>query len=238
MYRSSRAKSLKEFTIVGINNFKQIDEVIVTKDVYFNIQNTFDYSFNEEIFEVYLTDKGRDNLFSVKKELSKVAKWVEDAENFEEPIVLAEIFVGIAQFIISLILVISVVTAGLMLLMVLLISIIERSREIGILRSLGATKSDILSVFVSESAVIGFFSGILGILISIVIMLIGNIIIKNKYEEVLLNAFNNSDINLIIITPLSCIIACFVCILLAMLFGLFPAIKASKKTPINALKRL
>lgn len=232
---SDRVKKSMEFTVVGVNEFKHIDELIITKNVYFDASLN-DGNYNNE-FQIYLTDKGKENIFEVKNKLSEDG-WVRDVLKNNEPIFLIDIFIGIATFIISMILVVSVVTAGLMLLMLLLISIIERSREIGILRSLGATKSDILSVFVSESAVIGFLAGIIGIILSILLMIFGNMFIKYKYKEILIDLFYNDKVNLIKITPLSCIIACVVCTILAVLFGLFPAIKASKKTPINALKRL
>ena len=164
--------------------------------------------------------------------------WVRDVYTDNESTIYIDILWELFHLSLVMILVVSVVTAGLMLLMLLLISIIERSREIGILRSLGATKSDILSVFVSESAVIGFLAGIIGIIISLALMIFGNMFIRYKYRDILIEIFYDDKVNLIKITPLSCIIACIVCIILAVLFGLFPAIKASKKTPINALKRL
>lgn len=234
-YRSELVKTSREFTIVGINENKQLNEDYVTKNVYMNWNNEV---LKRYVFDIYLSNYGKNNSLEIKRTFSDIAR-VEDVFVFDIlDSIHIEVLLGIAQFIISLILIISVVTAGLMLIMLLSISVIERSREIGILRSLGATKNDIFSIFISESAVIGFMAGIIGVILSIVVSLIGNLFIRHQYGDILTTSFNNPNINLIITRPLAYVIAVFICIVLAMLFGFIPAIRASRKTPINALKKL
>ncbi|NLG82431.1 MAG: ATP-binding cassette domain-containing protein [Bacilli bacterium] len=233
---------LHDFTIVGINDASFIQVSFVTEAAYLNIYEFHEHISYNDNYDIYLTDKGRSNTYLIKTSLSEKLKgydfFIHDNVSSNISIDLFEIFLGMAQFIISMILIVSVVTAGLMLLMLLMISVIERSREIGILRALGATKSDVMSVFITESGVLGFFAGILGIVLSLGSALIANEIIRHKYERILLQTFYRTDINLVIIKPLSCLIAIIISIIFTMMFGLFPAIKASKKTPINALKRL
>jgi len=235
---SNEVKTAKEYKVVGINESNYISESIILKSEYMSLPNYQHEKYDETYsFDVYLTDAGKDNTFNISTRYRE-ANITNIPNNVDTSSTIIDIFVGIAQFIISLILIVSVFTAGLMLLMVLLISVMERSREIGILRSLGATRSDILSVFVSESGVIGFYAGILGVAISLIVTFGGNLYIQYRFKDVLEEAFNQSNINIIILKPISCIIAIIICILFSMLFGLFPAIKASKKTPINALKRI
>ncbi|QVK18593.1 ATP-binding cassette domain-containing protein [Mycoplasmatota bacterium] len=238
-YYSSEVKDSKVYYVVGINDSTQINSSIITKEEYWNLPSSYRGHGENilHIFDVYLTEHGKNHTFEMNVKYPE-ARIVGVPNNLNNTSMAIDIFVGIVQFIISLILIVSVVTASFMLLMVLLISVMERSREIGILRSLGATRSDILAVFVSESAVIGFYAGILGIILSIVLTFGGNLFIRYQYKNILEETFNHSNINLIVLKPISCIIAVIICILLAMIFGLFPAIKASKKTPINALKRL
>lgn len=239
-FYSNRAK-YKEFTVVGINEVSLIDESFITETAFFETYNSFVLD-SYGSFEIYLTEKGQNNTYPIKTSLSEKLQgydfFIYDNPSSGLTINFLEIFLGMSQFIISMILIVSVVTAGLMLLMLLMISVIERSREIGILRALGATRSDVMSVFITESGVLGFLAGILGIILSFIISIVANIIIRYKYKDVLMRIFYLTDINIVIIKPLSCVIAVIICIFLTMMFGLFPAIKASKKTPINALKRL
>lgn len=239
-FYSNRAK-YEEFTVVGINEVSLIDESFITETAFFETYNSFVLD-SYGSFEIYLTEKGQNNTYPIKTSLSEKLQgydfFIYDNPSSGLTINFLEIFLGMSQFIISMILIVSVVTAGLMLLMLLMISVIERSREIGILRALGATRSDVMSVFITESGVLGFLAGILGIILSFIISIVANIIIRYKYKDVLMRIFYRTDINIVIIKPLSCVIAVIICIFLTMMFGLFPAIKASKKTPINALKRL
>ncbi len=234
-YFSNTIKSTKDYTVVGINNSQYINSSMITENEYMSMPRQNQKS--NFTYNVYLTEYGKDHMLDLKKAHTEADIYeIPSMESVTQSVV--NIFIGIAQFIITLILIVSVVTAGLMLLMVLLISVMERSREIGILRSLGATRSDILSMFLTESGVIGFLAGIIGIILAIILMIGGNLFINYRYKDTLINTFNQQHVNLIILRPISGIIAVIVCIIFAMLFGLIPAIKASKKTPINALKRL
>ncbi len=228
-YYSREVKETKEYTVVGINHATYINHSFITKEEYMNVPNLDNIELDDpnHQFLVYLNEYGKEHTFDIKVNYPEAIKH-EVPQSLDSSSII-DVSVEIIQFIIGLILVVSVITAGLMLLMVLLISVLERSREIGILRSLGATRSDILSVFVSESAVLGFFAGIIGILISIIGTIGGNLYIKYYFD---------TDVNWIVLKPISCVFAVIISILFAMLCGLVPAIKASNKTPINALKRL
>jgi putative ABC transport system permease protein len=230
----------KEFTIVGINESNRNTQSYMTKNAYFDVQSQHKFG-TLYAFDIFLEDDlSDDDLFDLKVD------YREDFDVYENPryqsglnnLSLFNVAIGLIEFIISVIMFVSVVTAGIMLLMVLLISVIERGREIGILRSLGATKSDILSIFTVESGLIGFFAGVIGNVLAIIIAFGGNLYIRHAYSDELINMFNSSQINLIIIKPWYGIIALVVSIFLAMLFGLIPAISASKKPPINAVKRI
>ena len=114
---------------------------------------------------------------------------------------------------------ISLVVGGIGILAVMLISVKERTREIGVRRAVGATKGDIVGQFLFESILIGLFGGCFGVVLGAGITLgitawgIGNLILDMQ----------------------SIYISTGVCTAIGIMFGLFPAIKASRLDPMVAL---
>ena len=114
---------------------------------------------------------------------------------------------------------ISLLVGGIGILAVMLISVKERTREIGIRRAVGATRRDIVHQFLYESLIIGFLGGGLGIILGVGLTL-G------------LTHWGNWTL---ILDPHSIWIASWACVGIGVLFGVFPAIKASKLDPMEAL---
>ncbi len=112
---------------------------------------------------------------------------------------------------------------------IMLVSVTERTREIGTLRSIGATKFDIRLQFITEALTICLIGGILGILIGIVISLnLGGISFQDELGD---------QTNLpAVITPISVIIAFIVSLLVGLVSGAYPAYRASELDPIEALR--
>ena len=106
------------------------------------------------------------------------------------------------------------------------ISVLERIKEIGVLRSIGASKKDIKRVFVSESVIIGFIAGVLGIGVTLILNIPINIII-------------NSLAGLSGVAKLPWaggVILVAISVFLTFIAGLIPARIASKKDPVIALR--
>lgn len=111
-------------------------------------------------------------------------------------------------------------------------SILERKKEIGIIKVLGANISDVKKIFVCESLTIGFVGGIIGILIGLIINSLGNYIMK-IYE------FSNNETaytNIFVVTPFLVIFIILFSSLIGLLSGLYPATKASKLDVISVLR--
>ena len=121
---------------------------------------------------------------------------------------------------------ISLVVSSIMIAIITYISVIERTKEIGILRAMGASKKDISRVFNAETLIEGFAAGLFGILVTVLITIPINIIVKNVL-----------NISHIAILPLvAAIVLIIISILLTVIAGFIPAKIASKKDPVIALR--
>lgn len=121
---------------------------------------------------------------------------------------------------------VSLVVSSIMIGIITYISVIERTKEIGVLRSVGASKKDIKRVFTAESFIIGLSSGVLGIVISLILILPINLILKH---------FTNIA-NLASLPVLGGAILIAISVILTFISGLIPAKAAAKKDPVIALR--
>ncbi|MDR0751560.1 MAG: ATP-binding cassette domain-containing protein [Christensenellaceae bacterium] len=121
---------------------------------------------------------------------------------------------------------ISLVVSSVMISIITYVSVIERTKEIGILRSIGARKRDITRVFIAETFIIGFASGTIGVIIAYMLSLPINIIINSLTGITSIAA----------LSPITAILMICVSIALMVLAGFLPAIFASKKDPVAALR--
>ena len=121
---------------------------------------------------------------------------------------------------------ISLVVSSIMIGIITYISVLERTKEIGILRSIGASKKDVSRVFNAETVIVGFVAGMIGIIITLLLNIPINIIIKNI-----------TGISGMSKLPVSGGVALVVIsIILTFIAGLIPARVASKKDPVIALR--
>ena len=121
---------------------------------------------------------------------------------------------------------ISLVVSSIMIGIITYISVLERRKEIGILRAIGARKKDISRVFNAEAIIEGLAAGILGILITLLLSLLGNIIVSH-----VLNVNNIMHLELS-----NAIVLILISVLLTFIAGLVPSRIASKKDPVIALR--
>lgn len=121
---------------------------------------------------------------------------------------------------------ISLVVSCIMIAIITYISVLERTKEIGILRALGARKKDIKRVFNAETFIVGIFSGLLGIIIAEILTFPANAIIESLSELP-----NVAQLN-----PIHAIILVMISVTLTIIGGLIPASIASKKDPVEALR--
>lgn len=121
---------------------------------------------------------------------------------------------------------ISLVVSSIMIGIIMYISVLERTKEIGILRSLGARKKDISRVFNAETFIIGLTSGMIGIVITLLLIIPANQILY-KYTNLK---------NVAVLNPVHAVILIVVSLVLTLIGGAIPAKVASKKDPVIALR--
>lgn len=121
---------------------------------------------------------------------------------------------------------ISLIVSTIMIAIIIYTSVLERRKEIGVFRSIGARKRDISRVFIAESAILGGYSGLIGIVFSVIVCVIGNVVIK------LLLGIEN----LVSVSWWQCLGMFFVSMLLSILAGFIPSRIAAKKDPAIALR--
>jgi putative ABC transport system permease protein len=122
---------------------------------------------------------------------------------------------------------ISLVVSSVMIGVIIYISVLERTKEIGIIRSLGGRKKDISRVFNAESMIIGAFAGLLGVFITFLLTFPINVLAEN-YDESLANVASVNILHLIALVIISTV--------LTFIGGFIPSRIASRKNPVEALR--
>ena len=122
---------------------------------------------------------------------------------------------------------ISLVVSSIMIGIITYISVLERRKEIGILRAIGASKHNVSQVFNAETFIIGLCSGVMGVILCLVLLIPGNMLIHDLA--------GNANV-VAALPPQAALILIVLATLLTMLGGLIPARSAAKSNPVKALR--
>ena len=122
---------------------------------------------------------------------------------------------------------VSLVVSSIMIGIITYISVLERTKEIGILRAVGASRKDISRVFTAEAFIIGLAAGILGVLIALVLTVPINVIVHRLAEDEMINA---------VLPAAGAVILVAVSTVLSLLAGFIPSRIAAGKDPVVALR--
>ena len=121
---------------------------------------------------------------------------------------------------------ISLVVSSIMIGIITYISVLERTKEIGILRAIGASKHDVSNVFNAETLIIGFGAGALGIIVTLLLLIPANLIIENL----------TGIAGLAALPPAAAVILVAISMLLTFISGLIPSGMAARKDPVESLR--
>lgn len=135
--------------------------------------------------------------------------------------------VDIISYVLIAFVAISLVVSSIMIGVITYISVLERKKEIGILRAIGASKGNVSQVFNAETFIIGLCAGLIGIGLSLLILIPGNMIIHAVANNNKVNAF---------LPVLPAVVLILLSIGLTLLGGIIPSRKAAKSDPVTALR--
>lgn len=124
---------------------------------------------------------------------------------------------------------ISLVVSSIMIGIITYVSVVERTKEIGVLRAIGARKIDIGNVFNAETATIGISAGVMGVVIAAILSWPINEIIKHFAQGYVVGS-------IVLLSPVAGVVLVLVSTILTIIAGLIPASIAAKKDPVAALR--
>ena len=179
-----------------------------------------DYESKNRIAKI-IDQYNEDKIINKKKDL--IIDYSDEVRN------LVNTFTSIISFV-STILVgiaaISLIVSSIMIAIITYSSVLERTKEIGILRAIGASKRDISNVFRSETIIEGALAGVIGIGLSLLLIIVANIILQSSFDIANLASLPLSNIILLILLS----------VVLNVLAGFVPSKIAARKNPVEALR--
>ena len=231
----------KTVSISIIDNYKVIDFDIeitgISKNssislVDDNMHAYIKYSLLKEMYEdndvelnpnsLKIKIDNKDNINIIKKKLNKMKL---DASNNSELFKELNSYLDIATFVLSAFSSLSLIVSIIMISIIINITVLERTKEIGLLRSIGYSKKNINDIFTSEAVTLGLVIGLFSYFISSKLISIIKNIVNNKF-----------DINLKTNASKYFAFGVLLSVLITMISSYFPSKKASNYDPINALK--
>ncbi|SEK65324.1 ABC-type lipoprotein export system, ATPase component [Carnobacterium iners] len=197
------------------------DSVFMTMETFEALNKESDKNIEANV--LYLTSESEEFTKEIKNQVKELGYAGSSAD------ILTDIFsqmLDIFTYILTGVAGISLLVSAIMILTVLYISVVERTQEIGVIKAIGGRRKDIRRIFVSESFLIGLFSGILGVGLAVGLSFVGNIFVERIFDATVLH-----------MTPAFAVAGILVSVLISVLAGLLPASKAAKLDPVEALRR-
>ena len=229
-----------------MEGFLNDEQVLAIKQAYVDtitagssLSGTLDklgYSTFETPTSIYFYPKS----FEAKEKLNELIDYYNEqvtADGHEEAQIKVSDYIGmlmsslttiidIVTYVLVCFVAISLVVSSVMIGIITYISVLERTKEIGILRSIGASKKDIARVFNAETAVIGLGAGIIGILSTLLLEIPINLLLKYAAHIPAAAA----------LPPVAAVVLVIISVTLTLIAGLIPSRIAAKKDPVEALR--
>ncbi len=175
-----------------------------------------------------LMDKAKEDIEKLMRQRRDVKKGEEDfnVETPESALATVNQILGGIQAFILVIASVSIIVGAIGIINTMTTSVLERRKEIGIMKAVGARNSDIFIQFMIESGLMGFLGGFAGVLIGIIIGVLGSLAINNY-----IGAATTPQINFVLVT--GALLASFA---IGSISGIVPAMKAARQNPVEVLR--
>ena len=227
----------REYTVVGviekIRNFVYIlnlDEGLSTIAEKNNYNSVEEYINTVGYPSIYVKAKSENLVNNIAQEIKDKGF---DASTLEDVLKVFNTLFIVVPIIFIFIGIVAIFVSSIGIINTMLMSVFERTRDIGVMKAVGARNKDILILFLSESSLIGFLGGLMAVVFSVIFMNIGNQVFKDRIVKILdikgvenIFIFSNEFILLVLVFS----------ILVGILAGLYPAIRAAKMNPVDALR--
>lgn len=226
-----------ELTIVGVvSNVRNASYVT-------SLQTALEQNAKKNGYETvdeYISTSGYQSLYvkaSSEEFVSDISDEIRslgfDVTTLEDVLEIFNTFFSIIPLIFTLIGAIAVFVASIGIINTMIMSVLERTREIGIMKSVGARNKDVLLLFLTEAGLIGFAGGLFAVVMSLSLMFVIEKVLVNN----VLPSLGVDNISQIFITPVPLVvITVLASTVIGMLAGLYPAFRASRLDPVKALR--
>ena len=200
-----------------------IDNTYISMIKYSELNKIYkDYKKELKPNNISIKIDSRDNINYVKKELKKLKLTPKTNEDYYNEL---KKYLDIASFILSVFSLSSLLVSTIMISIIINITVLERVKEIGLLRSIGYSKKDVKNIFKSESLSLGICIWLFSMYISTILIKLVKYIVNDKFD-IKINS-NNTKYYLI---------SLFISLFVTYLSSLIPSKKAANLDPINALR--
>ena len=197
-----------------------------------NINSTSDFLNRNDSYQSYRSIYARANdVYSLEIAKEKIKKMGLEVFTMGEKLSELRRSFLIVDAILGAIGLIALFVASLGIVNTMVMSILERTREIGIMKSIGASNREIKLIFFVEASVIGFWGGVLGLVLGWLVTRLANLVMNTQ-----LKPLGESPVDLFYFPGWLIVGSLFFSIIVSLLAGLYPAIRASRIDPVKALR--
>ncbi len=217
------------FKIVGI--FEEIGNIEDDSTIYMPIKRAQEIFNTEDITMIFVVAESEDVVDEVAKRVKERLKILRKAEDFDVLTAkqLAEQILEITKtitFVLSGIAAVSLIIGGIIVMNTMLMNVIERTKEIGVMKAIGATNTTILKIFFAESIIIGIIGGVIGVSFGTMLSKIIDFLGKNYFGS----SFKT------VVTPEVILFGILVSVFVSIVASLYPAYKIAKLDPVETLR--